>query len=262
MTWQVHSTVPYPMLREPGTLESLRDAGVGPEIYFSGATLDALSPAEAGKTAEAVRGAGFDSLSFHAPFRDVWPGAQDEEARRFAVRRLSQAIALAPLFRPSGVVIHGGYFGWLFDFHAQEWFAAARRSFGELAETAEKADTQLFVENVFDEIPDHLLRLREAVGSPRLHFCFDPGHAALFSEVPLHRWAEALGEAIRLMHVHDNRGRRDDHLPVGEGTINYRGVLLAALDAGARPILTIEPHRREHFARSVAAVRQLLATVS
>ncbi|MBP2676495.1 MAG: Xylose isomerase protein barrel, partial [Deltaproteobacteria bacterium] len=142
-----------------------------------------------------------------------------------------------------------------------EWLESAKRSFGELAESAEKAGTRLFVENVFDENPEHLLRLREAVGSPRLLFCLDAGHAALFSRVPVHRWAEAFGRGIGLMHVHDNRGTRDDHLPVGEGTINFRGVLLAAVDAGARPILTVEPHRREHFARSVSGLRAILSTL-
>ncbi len=257
----LHSTVPYPMLLEEETVRALSEAGVGPEIHFTAAVLDALTPAEAERTAGALRAAGIRTVSFHAPFRDIWPGAQDEEARRFAVRRLSQAIALAPVFRPEGVVMHGGYFGWLFDFRPGEWLESARRSFGELAEAAEKADTRLFVENVFDEAPDHLLRLREAVGSPRLAFCFDPGHATLFSKVPLHLWAEAFGDGIGLMHVHDNRGTRDDHLPVGEGTINFRGVILAALDAGADPIFTVEPHRKEHFARSVDGLREILSTI-
>ncbi len=261
MPWVIHSTVPFPMLRDAETVRALRDADVGPEIYFSGETLDGLAPAEAEARASALREAGVRTLTFHAPFHDVWPGAHDEEARRFAVRRLSRAISLAPLFRPEGVVVHGGYFGWLFDFRPEEWLESARRTFGELAEIAEKAGTRLFLENVFDEDPAHLLRLREAVGSPRLFFCFDPGHAALFSRVPLHRWAEAFGKAIGLMHVHDNRGQRDDHLPAGEGTINYRGVLLAAIDAGARPILTVEPHRREHFGRSVSALRAILSSI-
>ena len=261
MPWVIHSTVPFPMLRDADTVRALRDAGVGPEIYFPGDVLDALAPAEAERAAESLREAGIRSLTFHAPFRDVWPGAQDEEARRLSVRRISQAIALAPAFRPEGVVVHGGYFGWLFDFRPDEWLESAKRSFGELAESAEKAGTRLFVENVFDEDPEQLLRLREAVGSPRLFFCLDAGHAALFSRVPVHRWAEAFGRGIGLMHVHDNRGTRDDHLPVGEGTINFRGVLLAAIDAGARPILTVEPHRREHFARSVSGLRAILSTL-
>jgi sugar phosphate isomerase/epimerase len=261
MPWIIHSTVPFPMLRDADTVRALCDAGVGPEIYFPGDVLDALAPAEAERAAGSLREAGIRSLTFHAPFRDVWPGARDEEARRFSVRRISQAIALAPVFRPEGVVVHGGYFGWLFDFRPDEWLESAKRSFGELAESAERAGTRLFVENVFDEDPEHLLRLREAVGSPRLSFCLDAGHAALFSRVPVHRWAEAFGRGIGLMHVHDNRGTRDDHLPVGEGTINFRGVLLAAIDAGARPILTVEPHRREHFGRSVSGLRAILSTL-
>jgi sugar phosphate isomerase/epimerase len=108
-------------------------------------------------------------------------------------------------------------------------------------------------------VPDHLLALKEAVGSPRLRFCLDPGHATLFSRLPVHRWAEAFGKDMGEMHVHDNRGERDDHLPVGEGAINFRGVLHAALDAGASPILTTEPHRREHFARGIASLRRILA---
>lgn len=261
MPWTVHSTVPYPLLRDPETVRMLASAGVGPEIYFSGAALDRLAPAEAERAAEALRAAGIRSLSFHAPFEDVWPGARDEAVRTVSVRRVSQAIDLATVFRPAGIVLHGGYFGWIFDFHPEKWFEPARRSFLEFAERAEKAGTELFLENVFDEVPDHLLRLREAVGSPRLHFCFDPGHATLFSRLPVQHWAEAFGRDIRLMHIHDNRGLRDDHLPVGEGTINFRGVLLAVRDAGATPILTVEPHRRDHFPRSVAGLREILAAI-
>ncbi len=261
MSWVVHSTVPYPLLREADTVRMLAGEGVGPEIYLSAATLEELRMDEAERIAETLRDAGVRSLSFHAPFRDVWPGAQDEEARRFAVRRLSQAIALAPVFRPAGIVVHGGYSEWLFDFRPEEWFSSARRSFGELAETAEKADTRLFVENVFDEVPDHLIRLREAVGSPRLRLCFDPGHATLFSKLPVHHWAQAYGEGTGLMHIHDNRGVRDDHLPVGEGSINFRGVLLSVRDAGAHPILTLEPHRKDHFPRCVAGLRRILSSL-
>jgi hypothetical protein len=32
-------------------------------------------------------------------------------------------------------------------------------------------------------------------------------------------------------------------------------------DAGANPILTVEPHRRDHFPRSVAGLREILAAI-
>lgn len=261
MDWTIHATVPYPMLDAPGTTGLLASNGVGPEIYLTAGTLDRLSPDGAQAAAEALRAAGVNSISFHAPFEDIWPGARDEEARLLASRRLRQAIRLAPVFRPRGIVVHGGYFGWIFDFDPEKWIEPARRTFGEALDEAEKAGVDLFLENVFDEVPDHLLRLKETIGSKRLGFCCDPGHAALFSRIPVHKWLEAFGADLRELHLHDNRGTRDDHLPVGEGSINIRGVLHAALDAGASPLLTLESFRREHFLRSLAALRSLLAGI-
>jgi sugar phosphate isomerase/epimerase len=155
--------------------------------------------------------------------------------------------------------MHGGYYGWIFDFDPDRWFERARRTFGEALEDAERNGVDLFLENVFDESPEHLLRLKNALGSKRLGFCFDAGHATLFSDHPVHKWLEAFGTDLRELHLHDNRGRRDEHLPVGEGTVNLLGVLEAAIDTGASPILTLEAHRREHFHRGLAALRSLLA---
>ncbi|MBI5575123.1 MAG: sugar phosphate isomerase/epimerase [Deltaproteobacteria bacterium] len=259
MEWTVHATVPYPMLLSPETAPLLAAGGVGPEIYFSGKTLDSLAEGEAEKAAGKLRDAGVNSATFHAPFEEVWPGARDEAARGHAVRRLKQAVSLAPVFRPLGIVMHAGYFGWLYDFDPDKWFEPALRTFGEVVDAAEKAGVDLFLENVFDEVPDHLLRLRHALGSKRIGFCCDAGHAALFSGLPVNKWLEAFGAGTRELHLHDNRGLRDDHLPVGEGSINFRGVLNAALDAGSAPILTLEPHRIEHFHRGLAALRGLLA---
>lgn len=261
MDWTIHATVPYPMLETPETARLLAESGVGPEIYFSGKTLDSLTPGGAEKTAGTIRAAGVRSVTLHAPFEEIWPGARDEEARLLAVRRLRQAIAMAPAFSPLGIVVHGGYYGWLYDFDADKWFEPALRTFGEVVNAAEEAGVDLFLENVFDEVPDHLLRLRTALGSKRIGFCCDAGHATLFSSLPVHKWVEAFGTDLRELHLHDNRGQRDDHLPIGEGTINFRGVLNAALEAGASPILTLEPHRRAHFHRGLAALRTLLAEI-
>lgn len=261
MPWTIHCTVPFPLIEQAETIPLLSRYGVGPELYLSAETLDGLTSSRAESAAASLTAAGISSITFHAPFEDLSPGARDEEARRLTVRRLRQAIGLAPLFRAKGIVMHGGYSEWLYDFRPDRWLEPARKTFSEVAEAAEEANVEIFLENVFDEVPDHLLRLREAVASRRIGFCFDPGHATLFSRLPVQKWVEALASALGEMHLHDNRGRRDDHLPVGEGSINHRGVILAARDEGARPILTVEPHRREHFPRAVDNLRAMLATL-
>ena len=260
--WTIHSTVPFPMLEKRDTVLHLSRTGVGPEIYLSAATLDRLTPEAAGKVSESLRSAGIATTTFHAPFNDLSPGARDEEIRRVSARRLLQAVSLAPLFRPLGIVMHGGYSDWFFDFDGEAWLTGAKRTFSEVTEAAERAEVDIYIENVFDEVPDHLLRLRAAVGSKRLGFCFDAGHATLFSRLPVQKWIEAFGPDLRELHLHDNRGIRDDHLPVGEGSINFRGVLLAAGDAGAEPILTVEPHREDHFGRSISSLRAILAEIA
>jgi sugar phosphate isomerase/epimerase len=259
MDWTIHATVPYSMLEDLETVRLLASTGVGPEILLSGNSLDSLAPGHAEAAADTLRNAGVKSVTFHAPFEDIWPGARDEEARRLASRRLRQAIDLAHAFQPRGIVVHGGYYGWIYDFAPGKWLEPARRTFEEVLASAEEKDVDIFLENVFDETPDHLIRLKEAIGSRRLGFCCDAGHATLFSQLPVHKWVEAFGKDLRELHIHDNGGMRDDHLPMGEGSINFRGVLHAALDAGASPILTLEPHRKTHFHRGLAALRVLLA---
>ncbi len=261
MVRTIHCTVPFPLLEKEDTIRRLSLAGVGPEIYFSGDTLDLLAPGSVEKAAESLRAARIATTTFHAPFNDLCPGARDREIGRITVQRLQQAVSLAPLFRPQGIVMHGGYSDWLYDFRPEAWLEGAKRTFSEVTETAERMNVDIYLENVFDEVPDNLLRLREAVGSKRLRFCFDAGHAFLFSRLPIQQWIEAFGPDLREMHIHDNRGLRDDHLPVGEGTINFRGVLLSVEDAGIRPILTVEPHREEHFLRSVDSLRTILAEI-
>jgi len=258
MTWTIHSTVPFPLLEQPETTVLLKKSRVGPELYLSAETLDGLTSSRAESAAASLVSAGISSVTLHAPFEDLSPGARDEAARRLTVRRLKQAVGLAPLFGAKGIVMHGGYSEWLFDFRPDLWLGPARKTFSEVAEAAEEANVEIFLENVFDEVPDHLLRLRDAVASRRIRFCFDPGHATLFSRLPVQKWVEALAPALGELHLHDNRGRRDDHLPVGEGTVNLRGVILAAVDEGTRPILTVEPHRREHFSRAVDNLRAML----
>jgi sugar phosphate isomerase/epimerase len=259
MDWKIHATVPYPMLESPETVRLIAESGVGPEIYLSAGSLDSITKDIAQRAAETLRAAGVKSSTFHAPFEDIWPGARDEEARRLSSRRIRQAIELAPAFLPLGIVVHAGYFDWIYDFNPDKWFEPARRTFEEAVESAEKNGVDLFLENVFDELPDHLLRLKDAIGSKRLGFCCDPGHANLFSRLPVHKWLDAFGADLREIHLHDNGGRRDDHLPIGEGSINFRGILHGVLDAGSAPILTLEPHRREHFHRGLAALKVLLA---
>ena len=109
--------------------------------------------------------------------------------------------------------------------------AAAKRSIEELLKTAEPLGVQIAVEVIPNELSragsiahfvEHDL---EGVG-----ICLDFGHAHLDGDVI--DAVEAVSEHVIATHVHDNRGRSDDHLLPFDGTIDWAGTLLAMQKIG------------------------------
>jgi len=72
--------------------------------------------------------------------------------------------------------------------------------------------------NSVDQCFQDLLEIRKAVGSS-LQFTLDFGHARLGEGAE--EGIRQLGEKIRHIHLHDNYGKNDDHLPVGDGNYDY-----------------------------------------
>ena len=47
---------------------------------------------------------------------------------------------------------------------------------------------------------------------------------AHYSFEPIEKWFDELGEYIQYMHLSDNMGKFDDHLPIGSGNIDWEKV--------------------------------------
>jgi len=73
---------------------------------------------------------------------------------------------------------------------------------------------------------DAILRLMDAVNNPNFGAVLDTGHLHAQKEIlPLS--VEKLGRKIFYVHVADNEGLRNDHLPLGEGNIDWEGVFIS-----------------------------------
>jgi sugar phosphate isomerase/epimerase len=77
------------------------------------------------------------------------------------------------------------------------------------------------VENSQDVDPTPLHDLMERVGDGRVCVCLDIGHAN-YSDAPMTRWFDRLGGKIAYLHLSDNMGKFDDHLPLGDGIVNWK----------------------------------------
>ena len=108
-----------------------------------------------------------------------------------------------------------------------------------------------------DQMRRYLRWYREGYLSCTGH-CFDIGHWFLFSEVPIDEWLDAMGPYLRHLHLHDNTGKSDAHLPVGEGKIDFPRFFAALAQRSLAPSITLEAHKPRHLRRSSEAVRTFL----
>lgn len=248
MKQAVQVNIPYGMLLE--NLDFILDRAINPEIYFDGAAIDTFREKDAHRIAAALSARELRT-TIHAPFMDLSPGAVDTTIRRATRDRFHAMLDIAAHFLPALIVFHPGYNKWFFDGNVSLWLENSLTTWEPLVKKAERLNIPLAVENIFEEEPSSLSRLVTALHSPAFNVCFDTGHFHLFSTVPLEAWFTSLGTFIQEVHLHDNCGRSDDHLPLGEGTIDFALFFGLIKRSGIQPIYTIEPHRVEDLERSL-----------
>jgi sugar phosphate isomerase/epimerase len=112
---------------------------------------------------------------------------------------------------------------------------------------------KLLLENLTNDVaaPAHLVEIVRSGHFDQVGFCLDMGHAHLAEPVPETRdhpaksgielAFEAFGDRLVELHLHANRGMRDEHLWPGEGTIDWTAVTqqIAALKTPPTGVLEI-----------------------
>jgi len=132
--------------------------------------------------------------------------------------------------------------------------------FGSMVPHAEECKVDICVENLFDHKhkgaptdpqfafsqASDLLRLYDMVGSDRIKFCVDTGHANIArQDIPA--MIRALGPHIGALHLNDNYGKigpvyEDLHLFPCYGRIEWKGVFEALAEVGYGGTLNVEPN--------------------
>jgi sugar phosphate isomerase/epimerase len=65
--------------------------------------------------------------------------------------------------------------------------------------------------------------LNEIVDGTELGICFDIGHANTTGQID--DMIDTFGDRITNIHIHDNGGQKDEHLTIGEGSVDFPKVL-------------------------------------
>jgi sugar phosphate isomerase/epimerase len=252
---KIHAHVPYGRLAEH--LDYAIANRINPEVFFSAEALDHLVWEELSSLAGALHAADLKT-TIHAPFLDLNPGAVDPTIRAASRHRIQQVMQAAELLRPEVIVVHPGYDDLHYGDNRLVWLKNSIDFWQEFVPKARELGTILAVENIFEKEPSTIKALLDAVDDPCFRHCFDIGHWNMFTTVTLAEWFSELGGYIVESHIHDNHGKSDEHLPVGEGAINFGQFFPLLLQYAPASIWTMEAHNTEHLQRALKNIKNFL----
>ncbi|MDD2316823.1 MAG: sugar phosphate isomerase/epimerase [Desulfobacterales bacterium] len=214
-------------------------AGLNPEIGLNALDLILNSSDRIGEAAQQFRKAG-RRITLHAPFADLAAGSSDPAIRTVTRHRFAQMLRLLPVLNPETVVCHTGYDWRHHGYFRLQWLEKSLETWIWLATQVRDLGSRLMLENVYEQNPEELRALLEPLSPCGVGFCLDTGHQAAFSNATMDQWLDALLPYLGQVHIHDNRGRKDEHLAPGCGHIDFKRLFDRLALLNRRPTVTLE----------------------
>ncbi len=190
--------------------------------------------------------------SMHGAFIDVNPASSDPDFRQLSRQRCRESCEIATALGAGNLVFHSSAFPFLRGAYLENWAAGCALFYEELVQ---RYPVRIFIENAQDLDPAPLRKLMEKVQSDRIGVCLDIGHIH-YSHAPVSQWFEELGEWIGYLHLSDNMGKFDDHLPLGQGTIDWELVNCLWKSLKKDVPITLETGDLESTLKSVRFLRK------
>ncbi len=231
--------------------------GMNVEIGFGAEDLEKASICAVSSVVGRMRERGC-RITFHGPFWDLCSGSIDHRIREIFNFRYNSLLDLAEAVRPEQIVCHSGFDPRHHRGHRSIWIDNSVSTWAALVRRAETQETPLVLENVWEEDPSLHLQVLEKVKSPWLGICLDAGHQHSFSKTTLDKWLEAIWPHLKEVHIHDNDGANDSHLPVGSGTIDFDYLFNFLRKKRISPTLTLEPHTAQHMKETLTGLAEMV----
>lgn len=243
-------------------LETIRSSGFSMvEVVFSPSHLNYKNPAAVREASLRLDGLGMEAYSFHAPFAgDIDISSLDQTMREFALDEILRAVEAASVLGVHYFVIHPGPEN--ADIPSREERMLRIENVVSVLDLVAKRCADAGIRCVLENKLPHLLFgnssdilwILGGLESTEVGACLDTGHAFLAGELfPL---IHKLAPHLRMLHAHDNKGHRDDHLPPGDGRIDwgalmrelvrvdFQGAMILELGGSGTPAEVLERARR------------------
>ena len=188
--------------------------------------------------------------------------------REASLTEMFRSLEVAAELDARKVVLHPGHIGGLGIFVMETALQFGRESLTAIIAKADRLGLSICLENMFPRFqtyfkPEHFEEILEQFADLKL--TLDTGHANIDNQdgSKILDFMRHYSHRIGHVHLSDNFGKRDDHLPLGEGTIDFNSVAKAFKDCGYDDTITLEifsedrrklQTSREDFTAMLAAV--------
>ncbi|TIH17083.1 sugar phosphate isomerase/epimerase [Marinifilum sp. JC120] len=198
----------------------------------------------------------------HLPFLDLKPSSLNPAIRNASIDTLHTAFELAKVFSPKRMVMHPSFTSWLEPPLFERAYVNCVEGIRRLSNLWPD-HPPLCLENTYEFTPEPIVRLVKDLGRENIGICFDLGHWHSFSKGYEHGdfdlWFDAFAPHIKHLHLHDNHGSKDEHLALGQGSMNWDYIVTRTAELDPMPTFTLEPHNRDDFTLTYAYFREHVA---
>lgn len=216
------------------------------EIWGMAPHFDYRNKAEVKRIGELLKRAWLNISSIHLPFymkvdRDpnkrgrFYISDSNEERRKTAVNEVLKCMEAGEYLGVDVAVLHTGM-----EFQ-DSTYDALRKSLEEILEIAERRKMKVAIENGFRPrtgIRDVYAVMKE-FDSPYLGLCLDVGHLNIEGEWEFLK--KIPNEKIFELHIVDNNGKEDEHLPPYEGSVRWEALYDLVRNSSAKLVLETGP---------------------
>jgi sugar phosphate isomerase/epimerase len=199
-------------------------------------------------------------FSAHCPFSDINLGSLNPRMRDASVREVVNAISSSSRMNMSVCTVHPGYFSNIGMLDKQSVTAKTKESLKIIEAASKEYGVKVALENLpnmggagMGRTPEELYPLLEGL---ELGVCFDVGHANTNKVVD--DWLRHTADFLNV-HIHDNLGDYDAHLPIGLGNIDFKKVVAALSDY--KGLMVIESRSLGEGVSSRDQLRTLVGSV-
>jgi sugar phosphate isomerase/epimerase len=220
----------------------LLDRNLQPEVACQEISIEKLDLGEMRSCAQQLKAQGLKT-TVHAPFSGFNPGSGKKRLRKTAHMICQQSLQLAEALSAELIVFHPGIPYQAPQKAQHEWLQNALNFWPEYIAQAEQQNFVLTMENIYEQHSTIYEALFAALSCDSFGHCFDIGHWNIFAEQELPSWFAKLGRYVKHLHLHDNLGESDQHLPIAAGNIDFNALFDQVRQLPQQPSMTLEAHK-------------------